>query len=158
MVQKDPGSVEAQIPEPPGGCRAVTHRGHCTSCQDTCPSVARGHRDASRPPAIHLKGDADGGTLQLFYLKKRRKKHPTTQRTKPITKRNSGSLCLLSVLFEGVATPSLPWDPVLCTATSLPPGLVDRLHHQLSTVQPSRLWSCWGQGLGSCLWAFSALR
>lgn len=30
-------------------------------------------RDTSRPPASHLKGDADGGTLQLFYLKEKKK-------------------------------------------------------------------------------------
>lgn len=34
----------------------------------------------------------------FLFKRKEEKKHPTTQRTKPITKRNSGSLCLLSVL------------------------------------------------------------
>lgn len=73
-------------------------------CSDAAARPLWGHAphslpppDASRSPAGHLKGDADGGTLQLFYLKEE-KKHPTTQRTKPITKRNSGLLCLLSVL------------------------------------------------------------
>lgn len=35
----------------------------------------RAIRDAPRPPASHLKGDADGGTLQLFYLKEKKKKN-----------------------------------------------------------------------------------
>lgn len=39
-------------------------------------------RDASRPPASHLKGDADGGTLQLFYLKEKKKKIPNHTKNK----------------------------------------------------------------------------
>lgn len=38
------------------------------------PSMARSHPDASRPPASHLKGDTDGRSLQLFYLKEKKKK------------------------------------------------------------------------------------
>lgn len=68
-------------------------------------------RDASRPPASHLNGDADGGSLQLFYLKEKKKNYPTTQRTKPIMNRNSGSLCLLSVLCGGLPELSLPHGP-----------------------------------------------
>lgn len=68
-------------------------------------------RDASRPPASHLSGDTDGGSLQLFYLKEKKKNYPTTQRTKPIMNRNSGSLCLLSVLCGGLPELSLPHGP-----------------------------------------------
>lgn len=72
MVQKDPGGVEAQISEPP--------RRRC-AVMPAAAALAAGHmparlaatRDASRPPASHLKGDADGGTLQLFNLKEKKK-------------------------------------------------------------------------------------
>lgn len=99
-------------------------------------------RDASRPPASHLKGDADGGTLQLFYLKEKKKKYPTTQRTKTITKRNSGSLCLLSVLCGGSPGSPCHGAPVLCTPTGFPPGRVAQMRvtssapHALVTHRP----------------------
>ena len=60
------------------------------------PSTAHRHLDTSRPPASHLKGGRRRRNLAAFLFK-RKEKYPTTQRTKPITKRNSGSLCLLSV-------------------------------------------------------------
>lgn len=112
MVQKDPGGMEAQIPEPPRCRRAVTGPqplpslpGHAPQC-----GLCR-HPGCFRPPASHLKGDADGGTLQLFNLKEKKKKYPTTQRTKPIMNRNSGSLCLLSVLCGGLPELSLSRSP-----------------------------------------------
>lgn len=89
-------------------------------------------RDASRPPASHLKGDADGGTLQLFYLKEKKKKIPNHTKNKTNNDRNSGSLCLLSVLCGGL--PELAWprrgSQRRARLPDSPPGPVDQRHHR----------------------------
>lgn len=96
VVPKDPGGVAAQVPEPPGRRRAVTLRpplaaGPCP----TQPAASGRFQTTCRPS----QGGRRRRNLAAFLFKrKEEKKHPTTQRTKPITKRNSGSLCLLSVL------------------------------------------------------------
>lgn len=111
-------------------------------------------RDASRPPASHLNRDADGGSLQHFYLKEKKKNYPTTQRTKPIMNRNSGSLCLLSVLCGGLPELSLPHSPsamnfyLIPTRTSGP--VSPALHHaSWSFSELVLLWlKGWGVSLG----------
>lgn len=82
-------------------------------CQDTCPSAARPPPGTlpDHLPAISRRTQT-AETLQLFYLKeKKKKKYPNTQRTKPIANRNSGSLCLLSVLCGGFCVLLGPWRP-----------------------------------------------
>lgn len=82
MVQKDSGGVEAQIPEPPRCCRAVTAHSPALAARTCAPAQLTAIRDASRPPAIHRKGNADSGTLQLFYLKEKKKKIPNHTKNK----------------------------------------------------------------------------
>lgn len=59
-----------------------------------------------------LKGMQTAGTLQFFYLKEKKKKNiqPHKEQNQQL-KRNSGSLCLLSVHYGGSHVPSWPWGP-----------------------------------------------
>ena len=96
MVPKDPGGVAAQVPEPPGCRRAVTLRPALTAGPCPAQPAASGRFQTTCRPS---QGGRRRRNLAAFLFKrKEEKKHPTTQRTKPRTKRNSGSLCLLSVL------------------------------------------------------------
>lgn len=68
-------------------------------------------RDASRPPASHLKGDADGGTLQLFYLKEKKKKIPNHTKNKTNNKKEFRVALLALCALWRLPKLSLPWGP-----------------------------------------------
>lgn len=111
MVQKDPGGVEAPIPEPPGRRRTVTVCSRCPRCQDTHPSAAHRHLGRFQTTCQPSQGECRQQNLAAFLFKRKEKKYPNTQRTKPIVNRNSGLLCLLSVLYGGRPKLSLPPGP-----------------------------------------------
>lgn len=112
MVQKDPGGVEAQIPEPPR-CRCAVTPAATALAAGHVPSMARSHPDASRPPASHLKGDTDGRSLQLFYLKEKKKKIPTHTRNKTSHEKEF-RVALLALCAPWSSLPSPRLGPQRC--------------------------------------------
>lgn len=77
------------------------------------PSMARSHPDASRPPASHLKGDTDGRSLQLFYLKEKKKKIPTHTRNKTSHEKEF-RVALLALCAPWSSLPSPRLGPQRC--------------------------------------------
>lgn len=61
------------------------------------------HQDSPRPPAGTSRGEQTSDTLQLSYLREKKKK-PTTQRTKPITDMQEFRVALLTLCFCGGST------------------------------------------------------
>lgn len=155
MVQKDPGGVEAQIPEPPRRRRAVTARSPALAARTRTPAQLTAIRDASRPPASHLKGNADSGTLQLFHLKEKKKKIPNHTKNKT---NNEQEFRVALLAFCAL------WRPpraVLAARVQRCARLPDSHLDQWTGVTSSPLCtlvtcrSCCGLGGRACLWALS---
>lgn len=60
----------------------MTARSPALAARTCAPARLMATRDASRPPPSHLKGNVDSGTLQLFYLKEKKKKIPNNTKNK----------------------------------------------------------------------------
>lgn len=156
MVQKDSGGVEAQIPESPGHHRAVTARSPALAARTCAPAQLMAIRDASRPPPSHLKGNVDSGTLQLFYLKEKKKKIPNNTKNKTNNEQEFRvALLALCALWR-------PPRAVLVASTQccacLPDSHLDQWTSATSSPPCTRVtcWSCCGLGDRVYLWALSA--
>lgn len=75
MVQKDPGGVETQIPEPPGCRSAVTGHSCCSCCQDTCPSAARHPLGRFQTTCQPSQGGRRRRNLAAFLFKRKEEKN-----------------------------------------------------------------------------------
>lgn len=155
MVQKDPGGVEAQIPEPPRCRRAVTARSPALAARTHAPAQLTAIRDASRPPASHLKGNADSGTLQLFHLKEKKKKIPNHTKNKTNSEQEFRvALLALCALWR---PPRTLLAARVQRCARLPDSHLDQWDwwHQLSTVHPGHLLvPLWPKGQGVSLGSF----
>lgn len=128
----------------------------CPRCQDMRPSAAHGYPGRFQTTSQPSQGECRQWNLAAFLFKrKEEKKYPTTQRTKPIMNRNSGSLCLLSVLYGGLPelsslpAPSAVHVYLIPTRTSGPVS-------PAPPCTPVTCWSCCGLGDRVYLWALSA--
>lgn len=106
MVQEDPGGLEAAIPEPPGRGCAVTWPAAGLPFAARTPAPARLGRHPGRfqTTCQPSQGERRGGNLAAFLFKrKEEKKHPITQRTKPVTNTKEFRVALLALCA--------PWRP-----------------------------------------------
>lgn len=111
-------------------------------------------RDASRPPASHLKGDADGGTLQLFYLKEKKKKIPNHTKNKTNNEKEFRVALLALCALWRLPKLSLPWGPSATHVCLIPAQASGTdLSHQLCTTCPGHLPAGppVAEGRGMCL-------
>lgn len=95
-------------------------------------------RDASRPPASHLKGDADGGTLQLFYLKEKKKKIPNHTKNKTNNEKEFRVALLALCALWRLPKPSSPSGPSAVHLRLIPARASGTdSSHQLCATRPA---------------------
>lgn len=130
-------------------------------CSDAAARPLWGHAphslpppDASRSPAGHLKGDADGGTLQLFYLKEEKKTPNHTKNKTNNEKEFRVALLALCAVWSSPRSARRGDQRCARLPGSRPDSGTDSWH-QLSTAGPSHL-SCCGPWAQTCLWALPA--
>lgn len=123
----------------------ATHRPPCSdtsvagalAARTRAPAWLAALRDASRPPASHLKGDADGGTLQLFYLKEKKKKIPNHTKNKTNNGKEFRVALLALCALRRLPGIPLPQGPSAVHAHRIPARASGTdTSHQLCTTRP----------------------